>query len=199
MILNWCFFELLELSFLGNKVVIVPGAMLLEVLSFKKKKLESWSMGWLLKEFIPSLDLIISINLLHFIFNKQVTLHVKKFLREWNGMEHGVFFLWLLNFPQTEIFLNWIFSHRLLFNSNFGLGLINFFFCFTKFDTIIWWIFLLIGRFNGALTEHQVAASSKENLRMKRIHRNVKDCQIVILAEGVCRGRVWVGRCWLYR
>jgi hypothetical protein len=43
----------------------------------------------------------------------------------------------------------------------------------------------LIGRFNGALTEHQVAASSKENLRMKRINRNVKDCQIVILAEGV--------------
>jgi hypothetical protein len=47
-----------------------------------------------------------SINLLHFIFNKQVTLHVKKFLREWNGMEHGVFFLWFMNSPQTEIFLN---------------------------------------------------------------------------------------------
>jgi hypothetical protein len=51
----------------------------------------------------------------------------------------------------------------------------------------------LIGRFNGALTEHQVAASSKENLRMKRIHRNVKDCQIVILAEGVCKGYEWGG------
>jgi hypothetical protein len=48
----------------------------------------------------------------------------------------------------------------------------------------------LIGRFNGAFTEHQVAASSKETLRMKRIYKNVKDCQIVILAEGVCRGRV---------
>ena len=33
--------------------------------------------------------------------------------------------------------------------------------------------FPLIGRFHGALTEHQMASSSKENMRMKRIHINV--------------------------
>ena len=49
----------------------------------------------------------------------------------------------------------------------------NFYFYCCYFLFIFLMNFPLIGRFNEALTEHQMTSSSKENMRMKRIHINV--------------------------